>query len=87
MALKLHDFVEINYTGKINETIFDTTDSKLGENLDKNKKYAPVTVCIGEEQVIKGVDKSLIGKKPGDSYFIAISPLLFLSNLSSICFL
>jgi FKBP-type peptidyl-prolyl cis-trans isomerase 2 len=70
MVLKEKDFVEIDYTGRLKEDneVFDTTDKKLAkaENLTENpEKLAPVVICLGEGQLIKGIDKHLIGKEVG----------------------
>lgn len=67
-----HDFIQINYTGKlISGEIFDTTDEKIAkENKIHNSKmtYKPITICVGERQVIKGLDDQIIGKEVGKTY-------------------
>ena len=71
------DFVEIEYTGKIKEydVIFDTTDEKIAkENNLHGHDYGPVIVCVGQEQVLKGIDKSLEGKEIGKEYGVEIKP-------------
>jgi len=70
MALKKHDFIELDYTGKIKETneVFDTTNEDIAKknNIYNSKKtYKPIIICLGESQVIPGLDKKLIGKDIG----------------------
>ena len=76
-TIKKHDFVEIEYTGKIKEdnVIFDTTYEKVAkENHLHGHDFGPIVVCIGEEHVLKGIDKQLEGKETGKEYSIEIKP-------------
>ena len=76
--IKKHDFVEIEYTGKLKEEniVFDTTDEKIAKesNLSNSASYGPVIVCIGEQQILKGIDKNLEGKEVGKEYDVDIKP-------------
>lgn len=79
MAIKKHDFVEIEYTGMIKEDdiIFDTTDEKSArENniFNEDMAYGPVTICIGEGQLLKGIENSIIGKEAGKEYKFELKP-------------
>lgn len=66
MTLKKGDFITIEYTGKIEDgTIFDTTDPKLGKELGLDGTFEPATLCLGEGQLLKGLDMGLIGKELG----------------------
>lgn len=71
MAIKEGDFIEIEYTGKLNDStkaIFDTTDvetAKKANLFSQKTKYGPMTIVVGEGQVIPGLDKALIGKETG----------------------
>lgn len=68
MPIKANDFVEIEYTGKLKEdgTIFDTTDADVAKSHELPKaNYGPVVVCVGQGQVLKGLEEQLIGKEPG----------------------
>ncbi|MFH1916945.1 MAG: FKBP-type peptidyl-prolyl cis-trans isomerase [Nanoarchaeota archaeon] len=74
MAIKKHDYVEVNYTGKIkgDNIVFDTTEATVAKQhnfYDAKVKYAPVIVCIGKRHLIKGLDEQLIGKEPGKYTF------------------
>jgi len=65
--VKKHDFVELDYTGKFSDgTIFDTTQEKVAKENNfptNNRKFNPVTICIGENQIILGLDQEIIGKE------------------------
>tara|TARA_Y100000310_G_scaffold337889_1_gene426115 strand:+ start:441 stop:1115 length:675 start_codon:yes stop_codon:yes gene_type:complete len=74
VKVKKSDFIEINYIGKFsNGAVFDTNIKETGEKnkLDK-KDYQPLTVCIGENQVIKGLDKNLDGSELEKDYTFEI---------------
>ncbi len=78
MAIKKGDFVEINYTGRIDDSgkaVFDTTDinvAKKEEIFSPKTKYGPVIIVVGEGQVLPGIDKELVGKEKG-AYTLHIS--------------
>lgn len=71
------DFVEIEYTGKIKEdgAVFDTTYEKVAkENHLHGHDFGPIVICIGEEHVLRGIDKNLEGKETGKEYDINLKP-------------
>ena len=75
MAEKIekNDFIEFSYAGSMEEedTIFDTNiESKAKEYNIYNPKasYKPIIVCIGQAQVMKGIDEFLIGKDTETTY-------------------
>lgn len=76
--IKEHDFIEIEYTGKIKDEniVFDTTDEKIAKenNLEGHAGYEPVIICIGEQQLLKGLDKNIEGKEIGKEYDVEIKP-------------
>ena len=76
--IKKYDFVEIEYTGKMKEDniIFDTTDEKVAKenNLHTHNDFGPVIICVGEEQVLKGIDKNIEGKEIGKEHDVEIKP-------------
>jgi len=70
MAIKKHDFVELEYTGRLKDgsEVFDTTDAKTAKEakIFSNKtEYSPIVICIGEHQILKGIDEFLVGKDAG----------------------
>ncbi len=71
MAIQKKDFIELEYTGRLKDSgmIFDTTDEKTAKDneiFNEKGKYGPVTVCVGEQHVIKGLDHDLEGKEMGE---------------------
>jgi len=73
------DFIEIEYTGRLqdNNILFDTTDKALAEkeNLHNPKmEYGPITICVGEHHILKGIDDFIIGKEIGKEYALALDP-------------
>ncbi len=76
--IALHDFIEIEYTGKFKDgTIFDTTSKETAEKNDifsPQIKYKPAIVCIGEKQLIPGLDSALLDKEAGKDYTIELTP-------------
>lgn len=78
-AIKKGDFVEVEYTGRLKDTseVFDTTDESLAKEAgihNEHMSYGAVAVCIGEAQLIKGLDDELVGKETGKSYKIELPP-------------
>ncbi len=76
--IKYHDFVEIEYTARIREdnTIFDTTQENVAKEnnfYDKNADYEPVIICVGEGNILKGLEEQIIGKETQKEYKFEIS--------------
>ncbi len=77
MPVKEGDFIKLSYTGRSFGMVFDTTreeDARESNTFDENKKYAPVVVCAGKQQILLGLDEAIIGKEPGDEGTIEIPP-------------
>ena len=77
-VIKNHDFVEIEYTGRIKEdnSIFDTTEEKIArENnaYDKNADYSSAIICIGEGNILKDLEEQMIGKETEKEHKFEIS--------------
>jgi FKBP-type peptidyl-prolyl cis-trans isomerase 2 len=76
MDVKLNDFIEINYIGRFkdNNQIFDLTDAKVAKANHFNPKlsFKPVIVCVGNGDVVKGLDNALVGKEVGKMYTIEV---------------
>ncbi len=76
MKAKKKDFVEIDFTARTEDgRVFDTTKKEVAkeENLPETE-YKPLHICIGEGQLLKGLDKALDGKELGKEYEITINP-------------
>jgi len=72
--VKKNDFVEIEFTGKTNNEIFDTTNSEEAKSIGLNANVKPAIVCIGKEMILKGLDDELEGKEIGKKYSIHLIP-------------
>jgi FKBP-type peptidyl-prolyl cis-trans isomerase 2 len=74
VEIKKGDFIEIDYTGKFSDgKVFDTSVEETGKKEGINKpKFDPLVVCVGNGQVIKGLDKKLEGTEVGKDYTFEI---------------
>jgi len=72
--LQKDDFVQIEYEGRSNGKLFDTSNAELAKKEGLNGEFTPLELCIGRNYVVKGLDESLIGKKEGDEFEVEISP-------------
>ncbi len=69
------DFIELNYTGKLKDgTVFDTTEKTVAEanGLPVEREFTPAIICIGEGQLLPGLDAALAGKEVGKEYTIPL---------------
>lgn len=76
-GIKKHDFIEIEYTGKLKDSgdVFDTTKIEVAKanNLPTEKaEFGSRNICVGENQMLRGLEAELIGKEPG-TYTINLS--------------
>jgi len=63
--MKEGTFVKLTYTGKLGDgTVFDTTDPEIGKKIGQQAE--PITICLGQQQLLPGLDKQLIGKEKGE---------------------
>ncbi len=79
MSLKKGDFITIDYTAKDKESnkVFDTTEeqeAKKNNIYNAKIKYKSVTICLGENQILQGIDDFLIDKDQDKEYEIEIPP-------------
>ena len=76
--IKNHDFIELNYTGKLTDgTVFDTTIEKTAKEhhfFSENGKYGPVIICVGEKQILPGLDNAILNLEIGNKTEIKLSP-------------
>ncbi len=76
--IAIHDFIEVEYTGKLTDgTVFDTNDKKIAQDngiFSAQMKYEPTIICVGERQLIGGLDAALIDKEIGKDYTIDLPP-------------
>ena len=65
MALKKHDFIEVEFTGRITDTgeVFDTNIKADAEKAGLEvKDMKPFVLSVGHKMLPKGFDEDLIGK-------------------------
>jgi len=71
--------VEIEYVGRVKETgeIFDLTDEELARKegiYNKNARYGPVKIIVGENFVIKGLEEEIKKMEVGEEKKFTILP-------------
>ena len=77
MKTKIKDFIELHYTGYTNDKPFDTTDESIAKEnkIDRpNAKYEPQIICIGQNWVLPGLDKSLTNRELNKEYETILEP-------------
>jgi FKBP-type peptidyl-prolyl cis-trans isomerase SlyD len=75
--IKKGDFIEVDYTGRVEGNIFDTTDEKTAKKLgifNPTFPYGRIIVCVGEGHLLKGLDKEIEGREIGKEYIIKLGP-------------
>ena len=72
-----HDFIEINYTGKLTDgKVFDTTLQEVAKGVGlplEKTKFGPMVVCIGEHQLLPGLDKELENRIVGEKFTVNLN--------------
>lgn len=64
MEVKLKDTVKLHYTGYTKaDKVFETTVNQ-----------GPIEIPLGKEYMLSGIEKALIGMKPGESKTITLDP-------------
>jgi len=80
MTIETGDSVTLEYTGRLDDdTVFDTSRRSVAEETglaeaQPDREYAPLTVDIGDEQVIEGMEEGLIGLEAGETDTLTIPP-------------
>jgi FKBP-type peptidyl-prolyl cis-trans isomerase 2 len=74
MQVQKNDFVEIEFTGKVNNEIFDTTHPDEAKSIGLDVNVKPVIASVGNEMLLKGLDDALEGKEIGEKYSVHITP-------------
>lgn len=73
-TIQKNDFIEIEFTGKSNNEIFDTTNKQEAKSIGIDADIKPIIVSVGNEMLLKGFDELLEGKEIGKQYSIHIKP-------------
>ncbi|HIP16878.1 MAG TPA: peptidylprolyl isomerase [Methanothermococcus okinawensis] len=70
--------VSINYIGMFkNGTVFDTSIKSVAEKYgiyNPNREYKPINFTVGAGQVIKGLERGVLGMHVGENKIIEIPP-------------
>jgi len=79
VIMKVGDFVEVDYVGRIKDTgdIFDLTKEEIAkkENVYNPKvTYKPVVFIVGADFIIKGLDEALRNAKIGEKKKVDVPP-------------
>lgn len=74
MQIKKNDFIEIEFTGKANNEIFDTTHKEEAKKIGIEADVKPIVVSVGNEMLLKGLDENLDGKEVEKPYSIKLAP-------------
>lgn len=73
MTIENNDFVELEFIGRIKGNgVFDTNieeEAKKSNLYKENGNYKPYVICIGQHNILKGLDDQLIGKDLGEYDF------------------
>jgi len=72
MKIKKNEFVELEFDGKTNGEIFDTTNSERAKKMNPNSNSKPIIICVGKGMLLKGFDESLEEKEIGKKYSIQL---------------
>ena len=76
--MKKGDFIKISYTGRLESgEIFDITDeneAKKNGVFDEKMKYSPVTIIIGANFLVPGLDKAVESMEVGDKKDVEVAP-------------
>lgn len=77
-AAKKGDYLLIDYTAKLEDgTVYDTTSKEKAIEAgiyDPEKDYRPFFFRVDTGQVIKGIDKGVLGMKEGEEKILTIPP-------------
>ncbi|MDO8564263.1 MAG: FKBP-type peptidyl-prolyl cis-trans isomerase [Nanoarchaeota archaeon] len=68
--IKKGEFVEIKYTGYVNNEIFDSNIEEDLKRLNPEAKVEKTIVAVGEGMVVNGLDKALEGKEMNKEYAV-----------------
>jgi len=80
MAITAGDSVTIAYTGRLDDgTVFDTTDESVAEEeglleQQPEREFEPLTVDVGEGNLIEGLEEGLLGLEDGASETVTVPP-------------
>jgi len=76
MKTKKGDFIEIEFKAYTEDgTVFDTNIEEEAKKIGvKEGDFKPFGLCIGQEMIVKGMDKALEDKETSKEYTVEIAP-------------
>ncbi|MFC4438577.1 MULTISPECIES: FKBP-type peptidyl-prolyl cis-trans isomerase [Natrialbaceae] len=80
MPIETGDSVTIEYTARFDDgLVFDTTCKEVAEETGlaerlPDREYEPLTVEVGDDELIEGVNNALVGMAAGDETTITVPP-------------
>ena len=77
MVLKDGDIITLDYEGRTDGILFDTTLEKVAKKEDsvvENRVYAPITVVVGDGRLVPGLEDDLKKAKVGKTTEVTIAP-------------
>lgn len=78
MRVEEGDVVSVNFIARMSDgRVFDTSLRKVAERegiLIEGKKYEPFTFAVGDERVLPGINKAVIGMREGEEKEITLEP-------------
>jgi len=73
-TVQKNDFIELEFSGKANGEIFDTTNKEEAKKIGLEADVKPIIISVGNEMLLKGFDEDLEGKEIGKSYSVFLKP-------------
>ncbi len=77
MPVEKHDFVRVDYVGRLNSQVFDTSIADIAKKegaFNPQRRYTPLVISVGDGDVVKGFDEALMGMKEGETKSVTIPP-------------
>lgn len=75
-TIRKNDFIEIEFTGKSNGEIFDTTNPDEAKKIGIDANVKPLIISVGHQMLLKGFDNFLEGKGIDQKYNLHLRPEL-----------
>ena len=77
MAITEGDYIRLEYTGSVDDVVFDTTSAEAAKEAgieNPSATYGPILVRVGSGHVIPGLDDALVGREAGEEGEIEVPP-------------
>lgn len=74
VTVEKNDFIELEFTGKSDNEVFDTTSKEEAKKINLDLEVKPLIISVGNDMLLKGFDEDLPGKELGKKYTIHLTP-------------